>query len=31
MQVIRLLWKRIAGKTLVMCQYSDGTVKVKEA
>ena len=31
MQVIRLIWKRIAGRTIIMCQYQDGTVKVKEA
>lgn len=31
MQVIRLLWKRIDGRTVIMCQYQDGTVKVKEA
>lgn len=30
MKIVRLLWKRIAGKTLVMCQYEDGTVKMKE-
>lgn len=31
MQVIRLLWKRIDGRTVIMCQYQDGTVKMKEA
>lgn len=29
--IVRILWKRIDGRTTVVCQYSDGTAVVKEA
>lgn len=31
MKIVRLLWKRIYGRTTVVYQYEDGTVKVKGA